>query len=233
MEQINPKNNLPKYWAVKNDGSQLFKDTVIKYMNDNYAKNEISWQAAHLKCFYGYDGNNTKGMNGTNVSLIGFDDFVNPVTQLSIQEFIELSKPIEGDNNVKFEDLGPPPIDEDSVTEHNNLPKLPSGTAGQIYNHNSNQYEDQKWEPKYGEIVWAWDDNIDKDKQMFVAKCPNEKYPYICAHEYYGKDKGLTFNLMSYQYISRFTEPKEYTIQEVAKALGEEVGNFKIKLGGE
>ena len=33
--------NLPSEWCVKNDGSQLFKDTVIKYLNDEWICNSL------------------------------------------------------------------------------------------------------------------------------------------------------------------------------------------------
>ena len=81
------KNRLPQYWAVKCDGSQKFRDTVIKYLNETY---NCSWNGIQ-NGFYGYDGCNEHG--GTN----GWDEiesFQNNPVLLTIDEFVELSKPI-------------------------------------------------------------------------------------------------------------------------------------------
>ena len=43
-------NRLPKFWVVENDNSQLFKDTVIMYLNTIYSCwNWIGWK------YYWYD----------------------------------------------------------------------------------------------------------------------------------------------------------------------------------
>lgn len=82
-------NKLPKYWIVKNDGSQLFKDTVIKYLN-NYLKNIYkNWVGDCNENYYGFDGNNS--FNGTNNNY-NITSFKNNPTLLSLDEFIELSK---------------------------------------------------------------------------------------------------------------------------------------------
>ena len=43
-------NNLPKYWVVMNDGSQLFKDTVIVYMNT--ITNTTNWGGKDIHYYY-------------------------------------------------------------------------------------------------------------------------------------------------------------------------------------
>lgn len=74
---------LPKYWVVKNDGSQLFKDTVIKYINDNSG---LIWSGK--ASYYGYDGNTSNN---------GFDywgnlsNFRNNPTELTLEQFIKLT----------------------------------------------------------------------------------------------------------------------------------------------
>jgi len=78
------KNNLPKYWCVQNDGSQLFKDTVIKYISNG-------WSGLDKGYYYGYNGG--KYYNGFNVySEIGS---FSGCTLLTIQQFIEMSKEVE------------------------------------------------------------------------------------------------------------------------------------------
>jgi len=39
---------------VKNNGSKLFKDIVLKYLNDKYNSN---WSGSDKLSLYGYDGN--------------------------------------------------------------------------------------------------------------------------------------------------------------------------------
>ena len=43
-------------WCVKNDGSQLFKDTVVKYLNDNY-HNGNWYNGLNFGSYYGVDKN--------------------------------------------------------------------------------------------------------------------------------------------------------------------------------
>ena len=85
------KNNLPKYWVVKllEKEVELFQETVCAYMNEVYDKR---WVGANINYFYGYDGNSNR--NGTDTwRLLG--SFKNNPTVLTLQEFIELSKPVE------------------------------------------------------------------------------------------------------------------------------------------
>jgi hypothetical protein len=80
-------NRLPKYWVVENDKSQLFLDTVIKYMNVIDQPQSTPWYGTAFK-YYGYDGNELDG--GTR----GADDlksFTNLVTLLTLQQFIEMT----------------------------------------------------------------------------------------------------------------------------------------------
>lgn len=81
---IDKKNRLPEYWVVQNDGTQLFKDIVLKYLNNKY---ETDWYG--LSNFYGYDGNLLyRGTNARN----SIKSFKNNPTLLTLEEFIELSK---------------------------------------------------------------------------------------------------------------------------------------------
>lgn len=90
MNKIN--NNLPKSWVVKHIWDDRFKEIVIKYLNDTYND-----------CLDGSCGGDYYGVNENNeVHYDGFlTSFGNP-TVLTIDEFIELSKPIKN-NNVKEE----------------------------------------------------------------------------------------------------------------------------------
>jgi hypothetical protein len=76
---------LPKYWVVKCDGSQLFKDTVIKYLNDTF---RVRWGGCITNSYYGYDDNcRHKGTN-ENYKLEHFQN--NPV-ELTLEQFITLT----------------------------------------------------------------------------------------------------------------------------------------------
>lgn len=77
-------NKLPKYWVVKNDNSQLFKDTVIKYLNKFY-----KYWIGNNYTFYGYDGSDEYNGTACYNSIYYFD---NTPKLLTIEEFIELSK---------------------------------------------------------------------------------------------------------------------------------------------
>src|SRR5690606_782265 len=80
------ENKLPKYWIVKNDGSQLFKDTVVKYLNNNYAQ---YLEGNSPNAYYGYDG--SKCNSGVDCCY-NKKSFKNNPIELTLQEFIELSK---------------------------------------------------------------------------------------------------------------------------------------------
>lgn len=204
MEQTKPKNNLPKYWAVKNDGSQLFKDTVIKYMNETYMKpnNYIPLAGSALN-YYGYDGykDSYSGCNNKN----NLSDFRAAVEPLSIKEFIELSKPIEDECNKKFiiKDLTDnsywSPKGWDSLKE--NATKYVSFESAQLtsaifdnsvkceieeidsktpYTDALNKLkESAKWEPKYGErVIIGAVDGIEIEA-IFLAKCKKDIFAKV------------------------------------------------------
>ena len=80
------RNNLPKSWCVLNDDSQLFKDTVIKYLNEKYF--------GTMKFYDGSKSNNSYyGMqNDESFCIVApYSD----IEVLSIDKFIELSEPIK------------------------------------------------------------------------------------------------------------------------------------------
>lgn len=76
---------LPRCWCVKNDGSQLFKDTVLRYLNDKY---NMGCVGSALNDFYGYDGG--KGTGGTQLYSCK-ENFQNDPVELTIEQFIKLS----------------------------------------------------------------------------------------------------------------------------------------------
>ena len=84
------KSKLPKYWVVKNDGSQRFKDEVIAYMKriapaSNWVGDSVG--------YYGVDGTikefSTGTSNGTDSHEL-LRDFINNPVVLTINEFIDL-----------------------------------------------------------------------------------------------------------------------------------------------
>lgn len=70
-------NKLPENWAVKNDGSQLFKDTVLKYLKDQY---DLNWNGTDKEAFYGI-----KNKSG----FCGLLADTNNITLLTIGQFID------------------------------------------------------------------------------------------------------------------------------------------------
>jgi hypothetical protein len=75
---------LPKYYIVKNDGSDLFKE-YIKELNKDFNEN---WEGTTFD-YYGYDGNENR--NGTN----GFDEidhFINNPTILTPKQYFDMKK---------------------------------------------------------------------------------------------------------------------------------------------
>jgi hypothetical protein len=74
---------MPKYFAIKNDGSKRFK-RYLKWLEE---KTGEYWRGDTINDFYGYDGG--ERFNGTthNISLL---DFSNPVTVLTLDEWEEI-----------------------------------------------------------------------------------------------------------------------------------------------
>lgn len=87
------KNNLPNIWCVKNDGSKLFQDTVIKYLNDVDMYDE--WMQGGMdNYFYGMSDLRCKTNGVSNGNTLGeYSDtskiFNNVV--LTLSEFIKLT----------------------------------------------------------------------------------------------------------------------------------------------
>ena len=86
------KNNLPKYWAVQNDGSQLFKDTVIKYLNELENNNITPWKGVNKDYYYGYDG---RMVNKGTTCTKHISEFDLDTKLLTLEEFIKLTSTIE------------------------------------------------------------------------------------------------------------------------------------------
>lgn len=78
------RKKLPKYWVVKNDGSQLYKDTVIEYLNKMH---KGKW-GGNLN-YYGFDGSSSYG--GTD-GWKNIRQFKNNPTLLTLKEFINLTQ---------------------------------------------------------------------------------------------------------------------------------------------
>ena len=85
---------LPKSWCVQNDGSQLFKDTVVKYYNKN-TKSGIKCDGSSIGTYYGFMEIGQYG----NTDRHKFD------VELSLDQFIKLTT-----KNMKTRLLGLPVI---------------------------------------------------------------------------------------------------------------------------
>lgn len=86
-------NKLPKYWIVKNDQSQLYKDTVIKYINYNYDL-DLNWNSYD---YYWYDWGSRSGASRWD----NIGNFENNPALLTIEQFVEMTK--ETDEFKKWE----------------------------------------------------------------------------------------------------------------------------------
>lgn len=99
--KLSGNNRLPKYWVVqcpeKSNSEELdrFRNTVIRYMEEVIGER---WRGDAYLSYYGYDGNSS--FRGTNYNC-SLKDFINSPTLLTIDEFIELSKPIESTSETK------------------------------------------------------------------------------------------------------------------------------------
>lgn len=91
------KKNKPKYWVVRNDGSRLFKDTVIKKLNE-INHDDAPWEGGKIQ-FYGYNGQ--KRYDGTFTSN-SLDRLENNPTLLDLFDFVELF--MKGDEKIKAGD---------------------------------------------------------------------------------------------------------------------------------
>lgn len=75
---------LPKYWCVKNDHSQLFEDTVIKYLHDHY--NNYTPIEPHRIAFFGVASSTGSAAGWFLPSYFG-DNTI----ELTLDEFIRLT----------------------------------------------------------------------------------------------------------------------------------------------
>lgn len=78
-------NTLPKYWIVESDNSDLFINTVIKFLNENY---RCSWGGKSFK-YYGYDGNPDHRGSDCHDKI---RYFINNPILLTIYEFIQCTQ---------------------------------------------------------------------------------------------------------------------------------------------
>lgn len=78
--------SLPKYWAVKSDGSALYKNTLSKIFEEYYSY--TNWNFSITGNYYGYDGR--KSYRGTYHSP-SLENFIQPVKILTLKELINLT----------------------------------------------------------------------------------------------------------------------------------------------
>ncbi len=71
--------SLPKYWIVKNDGSDEYKNIVIKYLQKFH-----NWEGSDINNYYGFDGGDRYrgSFDSRNIK-----DFHNTPTILTLEEF--------------------------------------------------------------------------------------------------------------------------------------------------
>ena len=88
------ENRLPEEWCVKNDGSQRFKDTVVKWLNENY-------DVKHTGSYDGYYYGSKYFSEGPNDTILTIDQFVELTTRTKEEliamyeaKIAELNKPV-------------------------------------------------------------------------------------------------------------------------------------------
>ena len=109
---------LPKYWVVKNDGSQLFRDTVIKALNEIGTNSVFPWIGNVDHSYYGFDGavTNSGTCQHENVS-----DCRNKPTILTLEQFIELTTELPTEWTPKRGDVVLVTDDDDDAVWHERI----------------------------------------------------------------------------------------------------------------
>lgn len=139
-----PKKEFPKEWAVLNDGSQRFKDTVVKYINVDWIKGE------DRGAYYGWIDNRWQvvGSLRSGTSLLTLDEFEEI---LNNQKSKEMAKEIIGYKcpmniwNAKDGGVG--------VLKGDLFVKSGTGTLNYVHHRISNTFLPKElvetWEPVY------------------------------------------------------------------------------------
>jgi len=154
-----PKKEFPKEWAVQNDGSQRFKDTVVRYINTFWIKGE------DLRAYYGWIDNRWQvvGSLQSRVSLLTLDEFEEI---LNNQKSKEMAKEISGYKcpmnmwNAKDGGVG--------VLKGDLFVKSGTGTLNYVHHRISNTFL-----PK--ELVESWEP-VYEDKKIIV---PGSSYEVV------------------------------------------------------
>ncbi|MEK6884239.1 MAG: hypothetical protein AABY22_31705 [Nanoarchaeota archaeon] len=108
-------NNLPKYWVVRFEKTNLFIQTVVSYINSNSNLEFIGYPEPDTYPYYGYVGE--YGLYNNLEGLVHYPEI------LTIQEFINLSK----ETNMKYKQ------GDILVTEGTNLKRKVLGVCGEVY----------------------------------------------------------------------------------------------------
>ena len=154
-----PKKEFPKEWAVQNDGSQRFKDTVVRYINTFWIKGE------DRGAYYGWIDNRWQvvGSLQSRVSLLTLDEFEEI---LNNQKSKEMAKEISGYKcpmnmwNAKDGGVG--------VLKGDLFVKSGTGTLNYVHHRISNTFL-----PK--ELVESWEP-VYEDKKIIV---PGSSYEVV------------------------------------------------------
>ena len=154
-----PKKEFPKEWTVQNDGSQRFKDTVVRYINTFWIKGE------DLRAYYGWIDNRWQvvGSLQSRVSLLTLDEFEEI---LNNQKSKEMAKEISGYKcpmnmwNAKDGGVG--------VLKGDLFVKSGTGTLNYVHHRISNTFL-----PK--ELVESWEP-VYEDKKIIV---PGSSYEVV------------------------------------------------------
>lgn len=162
--KLSGNNRLPKYWVVqcpeKSNSKELdrFRNTVIRYMEEVIGE---KWSGDYYLAYYGYVGNSHFKGTDYNCSL---KDFKNSPKLLTIDEFIELSKPIEVSKLPekwrvfvkKYED-----IEEYLIEKYGKVDKWFTATKGEfwLYSDSNTMWASPKYvsiasDIEYTEIDW-------------------------------------------------------------------------------
>lgn len=199
----------PKFWCVINDGSQLFKDTVIEYMNENDPRwwwiwDDIihKWEFACSYPYYWYDAINKVFSQFSEDD----EDFQRWLIKLTLKQFISLfitpMKPATYEDKIKTRPVR-------KATK-----KLSKMTLAQ-FKAKAKEWITISckidWEP----IVWVitiynWEPHICQDK-IWWHHCPDKKW-YKCS---WIVDREPNFKTLSDIKFWIRKQPKRYTYQTV------------------
>jgi hypothetical protein len=226
------KNKLPEYWVVQNDGSQLFKDSVIKYMNEIRGKRIVDY---NIDFYYGVG----KGCIACASQLKYFGE----CELLSIWDFISLTEEKE-----EWPKPGERIFVRDCAAEiwkERIFIKINAGSDFRYSCQGGNdstitinwkrakpieQPKEVPFTPTVGKVCWLYDENENYGANLVFVSKSGDQFIGAEINEYDDLIKGHRGQVELYKHAAPARkETKEVTFSEVAQKFDTTVDKLKIK----